>query len=105
MSNGNLGGANSITIRLEYKNKKGMLAEILKVVSEVGGDMAGIDVISIKGETIVRDLTINASDSTHEEKIVSAIREYKGLKVVNVSDQTFLLHLGGKIELRSKEKI
>ena len=105
MSNGNLGGANSITVRLEYKNKKGMLAEILKVVSEVGGDMAGIDVIAIKGETIVRDLTINASDSVHEEKIVSAIRDYKGLKVVNVSDQTFLLHLGGKIELRSKEKI
>ena len=49
MSNGNLGGANSITVRLEYKNEKGMLAEILKVVSEVGGDMAGIDVISIKG--------------------------------------------------------
>ena len=105
MSNGNLGGANSITVRLEYKNEKGMLAEILKVVSEVGGDMAGIDVISIKGETIVRDLTINASDSDHEEKIVSAIRSYKDLRIVNVSDQTFLLHLGGKIELRSKEKI
>ena len=105
MSNGNLGGANSITVRLEYKNEKGMLAEILKVVSEVGGDMAGIDVISIKGESIVRDLTINASDSDHEEKIVSAIRSYKDLRIVNVSDQTFLLHLGGKIELRSKEKI
>ena len=61
MSDGNLGGANSIAIRLEYKNEKGILAEILKSVIRASGDMAGIDVISIKGETIVKDLTINAS--------------------------------------------
>ena len=105
MSDSNFGGANSITVRLEYENKKGMLADILNIVSNVNGDMAGIDVISIKDKSIVRDLTINATDSGHEEKIVSAIKSIEGVRVVNVSDQTFLLHLGGKIELRSKEKI
>ena len=61
----NYGGANSITVRLEYVNSKGMLAKILKKISDVNGDMAGIDVISIKGNKIVRDLTINAIDSGH----------------------------------------
>ena len=41
----NYGGANSITVRLEYVNSKGMLAKILKKISNVNGDMAGIDVI------------------------------------------------------------
>ena len=101
----NYGGANSITVRLEYINTKGMLAKILKKISDVNGDMAGIDVISIKGNNIVRDLTINAVDSNHEEEILETLRNIKNVKVLNVSDQTFLMHLGGKIELRSKEKI
>ena len=101
----NYGGANSITVRLEYINSKGMLAKILKKISDVNGDMAGIDVISIKGNNIVRDLTINAVDSNHEEEILETLRKIKNVKVLNVSDQTFLMHLGGKIEIRSKEKI
>ncbi len=101
----NYGGANSITVRLEYVNSKGMLAKILKKISDENGDMAGIDVISIKGNNIIRDLTINAVDSNHEEEILEALRNIKNVKVLNVSDQTFLMHLGGKIELRSKEKI
>ncbi|MEG3582408.1 MAG: NAD-dependent malic enzyme [Chloroflexota bacterium] len=99
------GGANSITVRLEYKNTKGMLANILRVVSKSNGDMSAIDVVSINDKKITRDLTINATDSDHEESILSAIRGIKGVKVVNVSDQTFLMHLGGKIEVRSKIKI
>ena len=101
----NYGGANSITVRLQYTNSKGMLAKILKKISDVNGDMAGIDVISIKGNDIVRDLTINALDSNHEEEILETLRKIKNVKVLNVSDQTFLMHLGGKIEIRSKEKI
>ena len=83
------GGANSITVRLEYKNTKGMLANILRVVSKSNGDMSAIDVVSINDKKITRDLTINATDSDHEESILSAIRGIKGVKVVNVSDQTF----------------
>ena len=101
----NYGGANSITVRLEYVNSKGMLAKILKKISDINGDMAGIDVISIKGNKIVRDLTINAVDSDHEEKILDSLRSIKNVRILNISDQTFLMHLGGKIELRSKEKI
>ena len=52
-----------------------------------------------------RDLTINAIDSDHEEKILDSLRSIKNVRILNVSDQTFLMHLGGKIELRSKEKI
>ena len=99
MSENSFGGANSITVRLEYKNIKGMLAKILNIVSKVNGDMAGIDVVSIGNKKIVRDLTINASNSKHEEEILKSIRDVEGVRVINVSDQTFLLHLGGKIEL------
>ena len=105
MNENSFGGANSITVRLEYENIKGMLAKILNIVSKINGDMAGIDVVSIGNKKIVRDLTINATNSKHEEEILKAIRNVEGVRVINVSDQTFLLHLGGKIELRSKEKL
>ena len=82
-----------------------MLAKILKKISDSNGDMAGIDVISIKGNKIVRDLTINAIDSNHEEKILASLRSIKNVRILNVSDQTFLMHLGGKIELEVKKKL
>jgi malate dehydrogenase (oxaloacetate-decarboxylating) len=50
----------------------------------------------------VRDVTVEASDSEHLERIVEAVRSLDGVEVERVSDRTFLMHLGGKIEMRSK---
>ena len=64
------GVANSITIRAQYPNIPGMLAKILNTISKNKGDMSAIDVVSIEGNSIVRDLTINTSGNDHAEKII-----------------------------------
>jgi len=64
------GVANSITIRAQYPNIPGMLAKILNTISKNKGDMSAIDVVSIEGDNIVRDLTINTSGNEHAEKII-----------------------------------
>ena len=46
----------------------------------------------------VRDVTIEAADAAHIERIVEAVRDVEGVEVEHVSDRTFLLHLGGKLE-------
>ena len=95
------GVANSITIRAKYPNTTGMLAKIINTISKNGGDMSAIDVVSIEGDFIVRDLTINTKGNDHAEKIIEKLNTLNEVNIQNVSDQTFLLHLGGKIEVNS----
>jgi malate dehydrogenase (oxaloacetate-decarboxylating) len=96
------GVAYSITVRAEYPNKPGMLGRITSAIGEAGGDAAAIDVVSTTGGVMVRDFTINASSIEHGEKVAAAVSKVPGVKIRTVSDPTFLLHLGGKIEMRSK---
>ena len=50
----------------------------------------------------MRDVTVDASDADHLARIVESVRSVEGIEVEHVSDRTFLMHLGGKIEMRSK---
>src|SRR6185503_13938261 len=51
---------------------------------------------------IIRDLTVASASSTHGEQIVAAVKDIEGVELLQVSDPTFLMHLGGKIEVVSK---
>jgi malate dehydrogenase (oxaloacetate-decarboxylating) len=53
----------------------------------------------------VRDVTVVATDADHAERIVTAVRALPGIEVENVSDRTFLLHLGGKIHMNSNAPV
>jgi malate dehydrogenase (oxaloacetate-decarboxylating) len=92
----------SLTLRIEYENKVGMLGRITSVVGESGGDIGAIDIVKTTRQTITRDITFSAADEKHGGTIITAVRAIDGIDVVHVSDRTFLLHLGGKIEINSK---
>ncbi|HIF11861.1 MAG TPA: NAD-dependent malic enzyme [Dehalococcoidia bacterium] len=79
-----------------------MLGKITTCIGKCGGDMAGIDVISATGSKMVRDLTVYASGVEHTQKIIDSVGGIEGVEIRSVSDATFLFHLGGKIEMRSK---
>lgn len=96
------GVAYSLTIRAEYDNLPGMLGRISSAIGEVKGDISAVDVVEVAKGRMVRDFTVNASDIEHGKRIIEAVNAVEGVKVVHVSDPTFLLHLGGKIEMRSK---
>ena len=53
----------------------------------------------------VRDVTVQASSEEHLHGIVEAVRAVDGVEVEHVSDRTFLLHLGGKLEVRAEEPL
>lgn len=92
----------SFTMRLYIKNKPGMLAKVLKAIAEEKGDPGAVDVVRVEGGYKVRDLTVSARDDVHSQAIVKAIKKIDGVKVRNVSDRVFLLHLGGKIHIQNK---
>jgi malate dehydrogenase (oxaloacetate-decarboxylating) len=97
--------SHSLTVRLEIRNQPGMLGKITSAIGKGGGDIGAIDVVAIGKTTITRDLTFKASDERHGEQVVERLRAVEGVKVVNVSDRTFLMHLGGKIEIKSKASV
>ncbi|MBI3635513.1 MAG: NAD-dependent malic enzyme [Candidatus Rokubacteria bacterium] len=92
----------SLTVRLEIDNKPGMLGKITSAIGKGGGDIGAIDLVGVGKSTITRDLSFKARDEAHGQQVVDKIRTVRGARVVNVSDRTFLMHLGGKIEVRGK---
>ena len=97
--------SHSLTVRLEIRNQPGMLGKITSAIGKAGGDIGAIDVVAIGKSTLTRDLTFKASDERHGQQIVERLRAIEGVKVVHVSDRTFLMHLGGKIEIKSKSPV
>jgi malate dehydrogenase (oxaloacetate-decarboxylating) len=91
-----------VTIRAAIRNRPGMLGRLTSAIGEAGGDIRAVDLVELVKDVIVRDFTINARDEEHGQAIVAAIRQLDGIRIVSVSDRTFLVHLGGKIEIRSK---
>src|SRR5437899_9139147 len=92
----------SFTVRLQIMNKPGMLGRVASAIGEAGGDIGAVDLVESGRDAILRDLTVKARDSEHGQAIVNRLRRLQGVRVVNVSDRTFLLHLGGKIEIHNK---
>ena len=92
----------SLTVRLEIDNKPGMLGKITSAIGKGGGDIGAIDVVSVGKSTITRDLSFKARDENHGQQVVDRLKTVGGVRVVNVSDRTFLMHLGGKIETHAK---
>src|SRR4030095_16160805 len=92
----------SITVRVEAPTDPGATARLSGVVAEAGGAITALDVAESRHKMLVGDVSCNASDVAHSESITKAIAALPGFSVRKVSDRTFLLHLGGKIEVNPK---
>jgi malate dehydrogenase (oxaloacetate-decarboxylating) len=92
----------SLTIRVKLSSRAGTLGEVTTAIGKAGGDIGAIDIVSVGRDYIVRDITVNTVSSEHEDKIVNALKDVDGIEVLQTSDRTFLMHLGGKIEVISK---
>ncbi len=92
----------SITMRLYTAPDHGIVGAVATAISAAGGIVTAIDVAESSHDRLVVDVTCSASDSEHAEKLVTAVDGVDGVEVHKTSDRTFLLHIGGKIEVHSK---
>jgi malate dehydrogenase (oxaloacetate-decarboxylating) len=92
----------SITVRLEVPAGGKTVGQITHVVEDAGGVVTALDVTTAGVEALRIDVTIATRDTEHAEAIVGSLETIDGVKIHKVSDRTFLMHLGGKIEMRSK---
>jgi malate dehydrogenase (oxaloacetate-decarboxylating) len=77
-------------------------ADVAHAIADAAGMLGAIDLVRVERDAVVRDLTVAVGDSEHAETVVQAVRALDGVHVDSVSDRTFLLHKGGKIEVRPK---
>jgi len=91
-----------ITIRVDAPASAQPVSEITQAILAAGASITALDVVESVLDRVVIDVTCDAVDAEHAEAITAALSENKNLNVRKVSDRTFLLHLGGKIEIASK---
>ena len=91
-----------ITIRIEGPPASQPVALATTVIAAAGATITALDVVESLPEKVVIDITCDTIDSAHADEITIALAKNPGLTVRKVSDRTFLLHLGGKIEVTSK---
>jgi malate dehydrogenase (oxaloacetate-decarboxylating) len=92
----------SITIRVSVRADASAVGRLTTAVGEADGVVTAVDVVDSDAVNVVVDLTCDTADSAHAEQVVDCLEELDGVDVRKVSDRTFLLHLGGKIEVTPK---
>src|SRR5580765_2186111 len=93
---------NAITVRVEAPATIETTGLLATAVSEMGGSITALDVVESRSDHIVVDVTCNTTDDEHAGRITAHLEELDGVTVRKVSDRTFLLHLGGKLEVVPK---
>lgn len=91
-----------ITIRVEGSPDLQPVALITTTITNAGATITALDVVESLLDKVVIDVTCDTIDASHAQELHDALSFHDGLTVRKISDRTFLLHLGGKIEVTSK---
>jgi malate dehydrogenase (oxaloacetate-decarboxylating) len=94
-----------LTIRVKLDDEQGMLGQVTSAIGEAGGMVGAVDLVEVDGSHSLRDIVVDASGRDHWGEIIAAIDALNGAEVIDTTDRTFLLHVGGKIEQHNKHPL
>jgi malate dehydrogenase (oxaloacetate-decarboxylating) len=94
-----------LTIRVKLEDSQGILGHLTSAIGEAGGLVGAVDLVEVDGAHSLRDIVVDASGKDHWTRILEAIEAIDGVEVIDTSDRTFLLHVGGKIEQANKHPL
>jgi malate dehydrogenase (oxaloacetate-decarboxylating) len=94
-----------LTIRVRIEDAQGTLGLLTGAIGEAGGTVGAVDLVEMDGAHSLRDIVVDASSQDHWEQILQAMRALQGVEVIDTTDRTFLLHVGGKIEQHNKHPL
>ncbi len=95
----------SITMRVRLQQRPGTFARVAGAIGDTGAILGAIDIVRVEGGEVLRDVTVACADVAHSEAVVAAVGHLEGVVVEHVSDRTFLMHLGGKLEVNGTVSI
>src|SRR5262245_17216911 len=91
-----------MTVRVEIPNSPGQFARLTEVFAAEGANLGAIDIVDVKRDRMIRDITFDAQSEAHANRVVERLESLPGVRVRSASDRVFLAHLGGKISTRAK---
>jgi malate dehydrogenase (oxaloacetate-decarboxylating) len=94
-----------LTIRVRIEDAHGTLGLLTGAIGEAGGMVGAVDLVEMDGPHSLRDIVVDASSQDHWGQILAAMRALDGVEVIDTTDRTFLLHVGGKIEQHNKHPL
>jgi malate dehydrogenase (oxaloacetate-decarboxylating) len=94
-----------LTIRVKLEDSQGILGQLTSAIGEAGGLVDAVDLVEVDGAHSLRDIVVDASGKDHWSLILEAIAAVDGAEVIDTTDRTFLLHVGGKIEQANKHPL
>jgi len=95
----------SVVLRVEIDHRPGMLGRVATAIGEAGGSIGAVDLVAMDGGHTVRDFTVDTAGDEHGAAIANAVDAVDGARLIETTDRTFLLHVGGKIEQRNKSPL
>jgi malate dehydrogenase (oxaloacetate-decarboxylating) len=94
-----------LTIRVKLEDSQGLLARITTAIGETGGIVDAVDLVEVDGGQSVRDIVVDASGRDHWTRILDAIAAIDGAELIDTTDRTFQLHVGGKLEQANRHPL
>ncbi len=95
----------SLTLRVEIDHRPGMLGKVASAIGDAGGTIGAVDLVQVEGTHTVRDITVETADASDWPRLTGAVNRVPGANVLDTTDRTFLLHVGGKIEMQNKSPL
>ncbi|MCK6212417.1 NAD-dependent malic enzyme [Georgenia sp. EYE_87] len=92
----------TITLRVEVPASQRATSTVVSAVAEAGAAVMGVDIVHSSTTKLTVDVTCDTVDGEHGERVRDALNALEGVQVLKMSDSTFLMHLGGKIEVALK---
>jgi len=94
-----------LTIRVRITGPHALIAKVTGEIGAAGGVVAAVDTVEVDSASSVRDIVVDTCGPEHWERILAAIGALEGTEVIEATDRTFLLHVGGKIEQRNRHPL
>jgi malate dehydrogenase (oxaloacetate-decarboxylating) len=94
----------SLTLRVEIADRPGMLGKVATAIGETGAVIGAVDLVEA-GEHLIRDITVQTASPDDAGRVAAAVDAIDGARVVDTTDRTFLVHVGGKIEQHNKHPL
>jgi malate dehydrogenase (oxaloacetate-decarboxylating) len=95
----------SLTLRVEIDDVPGMLGKVASAIGMAGGQIGAVDLVQVDGGRMIRDITIETVGEEDWPAVREAVDAVTGARVLDTTDRTLLMHLGGKIEMANKSPL
>src|SRR3954451_18675900 len=95
----------AIILRVEIYHRPGMLGRVATAIGDAGGSIGSVDLVALEGGHTLRDITIETAGEDPAKTIAEAVGAVDGATVIDTTDRTLRMHIGGKIEQRNKHPL